>query len=701
MSDATPAAESTFGTRTLAVIVQRTDIAFALVLLAILTVLILPMPKWLLDFSLAISLMISVVILMTSLLIEKPLEFSSFPTLLLVTTMLRLSLNVASTRLILGNGSEGLSAAGEVIRAFGNFIMQGNFVIGLIVFCILVLVNFVVITKGSGRIAEVSARFSLDSMPGKQMAIDADLSSGLINEDEARRRRKELEGESNFYGAMDGAAKFVRGDAIAGLCITAINIVGGIIIGVAQAGMSLGDAAETYTILTVGDGLVTQIPALIVSTAAGILVSKAGVEGSADKALIAQLSAYPTALGLSSFLMVSLSLLPGIPMLPFLFLAAITGGGAWKLMDNQGQKVTAQTKLDKTAAEKPISDEEIIKNALSLDQIRVELGFGILPIVNGAQGQKLTDQIKALRKQLAQEIGFVLPTVRIQDNLELAANKYVIRVKEVEVAHGELRSHMLLCMDPEGRTIDLLGEPTIEPTFGLKAMWITASQKIDAENRGFTVVDPLTVLITHLSEVIKDNTSELLSFSETQKLIDDLEKSHQKLLKDIVPTQISMGNIQRILQNLLAERVSIRDLSTIIEAIAEVSTTMKNTQMITEHVRMRLGRQMCAAYADEEGVLPIITLAPDWEGLMQQSLVGDGENQYLSLPPTKLQEFTEKIRALWDQQSALGHSPVLLASAGIRYHIRSIIERFKPSLIVMSHNEIHPRARIKTVGSIQ
>lgn len=701
MSDAPPIAESTFGTRTLAVIVQRTDIAFALVLLAILTVLVLPMPKWLLDFSLATSLMLSVVILMTSLFIEKPLEFSSFPTLLLVTTMLRLSLNVASTRLILGNGSEGLSAAGEVIRAFGNFIMQGNFVIGLIVFCILVLVNFVVITKGSGRIAEVSARFSLDSMPGKQMAIDADLSSGLINEDEARKRRKELEGESNFYGAMDGAAKFVRGDAIAGLCITAINIVGGIIIGVAQAGMSLGDAAETYTILTVGDGLVTQIPALIVSTAAGILVSKAGVEGSADKALIAQLSAYPTALGLSSFLMVSLSLLPGIPMLPFLFLAAITGGGAWKLMDQQGQKASAQTKLDKTALEKPISEDEIIKNALSLDQIRVELGFGILPIVNGAQGQKLTDQIKALRKQLAQEIGFVLPTVRIQDNLELAANKYIIRVKEVEVASGELRSHMLLCMDPEGRHIDLLGEPTIEPTFGLKAMWITASQKIEAENKGFTVVDPLTVLITHLSEVIKDNTSELLSFSETQKLIDDLEKSHQKLLKDIVPTQISMGNIQRVLQNLLAERVSIRDLSTIIEAIAEVSASVKNPQLITEHVRMRLGRQMCAAYSDEEGVLPIITLAPDWEGLMQQSLVGDGENQYLSLPPTKLQEFTEKIRALWDQQAALGYSPVLLASAGIRYHIRTIIERFKPSLIVMSHNEIHPRARIKTVGSIQ
>lgn len=694
-----PTLQSSFGLQSLSAILKRADIAFALGLLAILTVLILPLPKWLLDISLALSLMISVLVLLTSLFIERPLEFSSFPTILLVTTMLRLSLNVASTRLILGNGAEGLGAAGEVIKAFGNFIMQGNFVIGFIVFAILVLVNFVVITKGSGRIAEVSARFSLDAMPGKQMAIDADMSSGLINEQEAKERRKALESESNFYGAMDGAAKFVRGDAIAGLCITFINIVGGIIIGVLQNDMSLSDATHTFTVLTVGDGLVTQIPALIVSTAAGILVSKAGVEGSAEKALVAQLTAYPTALGMSSFLMMCFSILPGIPMLPFLLLATITGGAAWRL-NTQKELAKKQESQEQLVRDQKQEEVDPIKAALHMDPLRLELGYGILPIVNGEQGQRLSDQIKALRQQLAREIGFILPTVRIQDNLDLPANRYVVKLKEIEVAAGELRSHMLLCMDPEGKSIQLVGEETIEPTFGLKAMWITHAQKPEAEKKGYTVVDPLTVLTTHLSELIKDNTGELLSFADTQRLLDDLEKTHPKLLKDLVPGFITIGGIQRILQKLLSERVSIRDLPTILESVLEVAPVTKSTTQITEHVRARLSRQICAACLDAEGLLPLVTLSGDWEGLLQQSLMGEGDQQFLSLAPSKLQELTEKIRQVFDTQFALGQMPILLVSAPIRLQMRQIVERFRASIIVLSHQEIHPKVRLRTVATV-
>lgn len=693
-------ASSNFGLTKLSEAAKRSDVIFALGIMAILTVLILPMPKGLLDVCLALSLMISMLVLTTALFIEKPLEFSSFPTLLLVSTMLRLSLNVASTRLILGHGHEGLSAAGEVIRAFGAFIMQGNFVIGLIVFAILVLVNFVVITKGSGRIAEVSARFSLDAMPGKQMAVDADLSAGLITEAEAKMRRKTLEDESNFFGSMDGAAKFVRGDAIAGLCITFINIIGGIIIGVAQMNVSLGDAVQTYTILTVGDGLVSQIPALIVSTAAGILVSKAGVEGSAEKALFSQLSAYPSALGISSFLMAALGLLPGIPLVPFMALSFATGAAAWKLTEKKEQERKDALTSAESDEDTHVQNIDPVKEALHIDPIKLEVGYGILPLINGSQGQKLTDQIKSLRAQLAREIGFVLPTVRMQDNLQLPQNKYLIRIKDVEVAQGDLRPHMLLCMNPSGGAIELPGEPTIEPTFGLQAMWISHGQKRDAEEKDYTIVEPLTVITTHISETIKDNTDELLGFTETQSLIDDLDKSHQKLFKDMVPSQITMGNIQRVMQNLLAERVSIRDLSTILESISEVSAVMKNVSMITEHVRSRLARQMCAAQSNDDGVVPIITLSPEWENQLQNAIAGEGEHQYLSLQPSKLQELTQRIQSIYDQQAALGEAPVLLTSSIVRPHIRSIVERFRSALVVMSHNEIHPKARIQTVATV-
>jgi flagellar biosynthesis protein FlhA len=683
----------------LGALLRRGEIALGLGVVAILVVLILPMPPWLLDISLALSITLSVVILMVALFIQRPLEFSSFPTVLLIATMLRLALNLATTRLILSHGHEGTAAAGHVIQAFGNFVMGGNFVIGVIVFIILVVVNFVVITKGSGRIAEVAARFSLDSMPGKQMAIDADLSAGLINEDTARKRRSELEDESNFYGAMDGASKFVRGDAVAGLIITAINIGAGIIIGVVQQGISFSEATQSYTLLTVGDGLVSQIPALIVSTAAGMLVSKAGVSGSTDKALFGQLSAYPAALGVASFLMLALGLMPGIPMLPFLILSALAGGGAWKATERQEKAAAAEAAAQQAKTAAPVK-EEPIQTALQIDQLRLELGYGLLSLINSEHGTRLTDQVRALRRQLAAEIGFIMPSVRIQDNLQLPANTYVIRVKEIEAGRGDLRPNMLLVMDPRGGQISIPGEPTVEPTFGLPAQWVAEAHREEATFRGYTAVEPQTVITTHLTEVIKDNMAELLSYAETQKLIDELDKSHQKLIADMVPSQISVGGIQRVLQNLLAERVSIRDLPTILEGISEACGYSRNVSVITEHVRARLARQISEQNTADTGFIPLISLSPAWEQSFAEALTGQGEERHLSMPPSRLQEFISAVRTVFERHAMQGETPVLLTSAGIRPYVRSIIERFRPITVVMSQNEVHPKAKIKTVGTI-
>ena len=681
-------------------ILNRPDIAVALGMIGILSVLILPMPTWLLDIALALSITFSVLILMTVMFIHRPLDFNAFPTVLLSATMLRLALNLASTRLILAEGHTGPTAAGDVIAAFGSFMMGGNFVIGVIVFAILVIVNFIVITKGSGRIAEVSARFSLDAMPGKQMAIDADLSSGLINEDEARKRREELSQESSFFGSMDGASKFVRGDAVAGLLITVINVVGGMIIGMAQNGMTFADASTTYTILTVGDGLVSQIPALIVSTAAGMLVTKGGAEGSADESVFGQLGGYPKALMMSSGLMVIMSMLPGIPMIPFLLIAGVTGGGAYFLWRGHEEAKAAEFEAEETAAAAP-PPEEPISSALQIDLIRLELGYGLLPLINEAvEGQRLTDQIKALRRQLAAESGFIMPQVRIQDNLQLGANTYVIRVKEIEVGRGELRPNRLLVMDPTGGKIELPGTDTKEPTFGLPAMWISPDLREEALFKGYTVVDPSTVITTHITELVRDNMSELLSYGETQKLLDELGDKNQKLVADVVPAQISVGGLQRVLQNLLAERISIRDLPTILEGVAEAAGYSRNVATITEHVRARLARQISEAYADEDGVIPLVSLSPEWEQSFAESLIGTGDDRQLSMAPSRLQQFITTVRHQFDKYTAMGEQPCLLTSPLIRPYVRSIIERFRPQTVVMSQNEIHPKAKIRTLGQI-
>lgn len=676
-------------------VVRRSDVALALGLIGILALLIVPMPRILLDISLAFSITISILILMTTLFIQRPLELSTFPTILLISTMLRLALNVASTRLILSRGHEGPDAAGDVIRAFGSFLMGESFFIGLIIFFILIIVNFIVITKGSGRIAEVSARFSLDSLPGKQMAIDADLSAGLIDEKAAKERRKTLEFESNFFGAMDGAAKFVRGDAIAGLLITAINIIGGMIIGISH-GLTFEEAAQSYTILTVGDGLVTQIPALMVSTAAGMLVSKVGTEQTTDKELFAQLGAHPIALGLCSFLLIILGFLPGVPKIPFFFLSFLTGASAWYLTMRLEDKA-----IDEETSQKPIelTDEEKINQLLKVDPIRIELGYALLSLAKAEEKNNIPLQIKTLRSQLASEMGYIIPSVRIRDNLQLHSNQYTIFVRDVEVTSGTLRPGSFLVMNPSGDTIEVQGEKTKDPTFGIPAVWITDDLKDLAEEKKYTVVDTLTVFMTHFSETIKESMADMLSFEDVQDIVSKLDEPHGKLIKEIVPEKLSMTSIQRVLQNLLRERISIRDIHTILEGIAEIAPRQTHHLHLTEHVRSKLSRQICAAHLNGDGVLPVIHLGPNWQRIFQDALVKDGEIYQLALSPTDLHSFVENVQDIFEKQP--GELPVFLTPTNLRPYIRSIVERFRSQIPVLSQSEIHPKIRIKTLGEVK
>lgn len=696
---AAPTASSMPSAKSLVDGIMRGEMGLALGVVGIIVLLILPVPSFLLDLLLAISLTGSVLILMTAILIKKPLEFTSFPTVLLVATLYRLGLNIASTRLILGHGQEGTGGAGAVIEAFGHLMMQGNFVIGVIVFIILIVVNFMVVTKGSGRIAEVAARFTLDSMPGKQMAIDADLSTGLIDQEGAKLRRKELEQESTFFGAMDGASKFVKGDAIAGLIITGINIVGGIIIGVVQHKIPIGEAASSYTIMTIGDGLVSQIPALIISIAAGMVVSKAGVEGSADKALTTQLAMNPVGLGMVSASSGVMALIPGMPIIPFAAVAVGSGLLAYKRI----QDAKAPKPLDPAALEAAApteAEEEPISASLAIDDVKIELGYGLLTLINDLDGRKLTDQIRALRKTLASEYGFVMPPVRILDNMRLANQGYAIRIKEMEAGAGEVRLGMLMCMDPRGGQVELPGEHVREPAFGLPATWIADDLREEATFRGYTVVDPATVLTTHLTEILKENMADLLSYAEVQKLLKELPETQKKLVDDLIPGTATAATVQRVLQSLLRERVSIRDLPQILEGIGEAAPHTASVTLLVEQVRARLARQLCWANRGDDGALPIITLSADWEQAFAESLIGPGDDKQLALPPSRLQDFIRGVRDAFERAALAGESPVLLTSPGVRPYVRSIIERFRGQTVVMSQNEIHPRARLRTVGMV-
>jgi flagellar biosynthesis protein FlhA len=678
----------------------RGEVALALGVLAIVVLLILPVPAILLDVLLAISLTTAVLILMTALLIKRPLEFSAFPTVLLGTTIYRLALDIVATRLVLAHGHEGGDPAGHLIQAFGQFMMGGNFLIGVIVFIILVVVNLMVVTKGSTRIAEVAARFTLDAMPGKQMAIDADLSSGLITQDIARARRKDLELESTFFGAMDGASKFVRGDAVAGLIILGVNIVGGMLIGVFQHHVSFETAASSYTVLTIGEGLVGQVPSLLISLAAGFLVSKAGVEGSADKALVAQLATNPISLGMVSATAGAMGIVPGMPLIPFAAIALGAGVLAWRTAHRPPPPATASGATPGSPAAPAEAAEEPISTALAIDDVKIELGYGLLGLINELDGRKLTDQVRALRRTLAQDYGFVMPSVRILDNMRLPSQGYALRIKEMEAGTGEVRIGSLMAMDPRGGQVTLPGEHVREPAFGLPATWIDDGLREEATFRGYTIVDPATVLTTHLTEVLKDNMSDLLSYAEVQKLLKELGPEQKKLADELIPSIVTVTTLQRVLQALLKERVSIRDLPTILEGVGEAAPHTAGVTSLVEHVRGRLARQLCWQNRGEDGALPIVTMTPEWETAFSDALIGTGDEKQLALPPSKLQAFIRAVRDTFERAAQSGESGVLLTSPQIRPYVRSIVERFRGQTVVMSQNEIHPRAKLKTIGQV-
>jgi flagellar biosynthesis protein FlhA len=680
--------------------VARGEVGMAVGVIGVILLLILPIPTFLLDMLLALSLVSSVLILMTAVMMKRPLDFAIFPTVLLVSTLFRLGLNLASTRLVLSHGHEGSGGAGQVIQAFGALMMGGSFIIGIIIFAIILVVNFVVITKGSTRIAEVSARFTLDSMPGKQMAIDADLSSGLITEDQAKLRRKELEQESTFFGAMDGASKFVRGDAVAGLIIVFINVIGGILIGVVQHGMPIGEAANSYVALTIGDGLVTQVPAIVISIAAGFLVSKAGVEGSADKALVAQLATNPVSLGVVSGAAGLIGLIPGMPLLPFAALAIGTGFMAWRLGRQRLKPQPTEAELAATASSPREDVEEPIGTALTIDEVKIELGYSLLSLINDLEGRRLTDQVRALRRSLAQEYGFVMPSVRILDNMRLGTQGYAIRIKEMEAGSGEVRLGSLMAMDPAGRQVELPGEHTKEPAFGLPATWIDESLREEATFRGYTIVDPSTVLTTHLTEILKENMAELLSYAEVQKLLRELGPEEKKLVDELIPSVVTVTTLQRVLQSLLREKVSIRDLAAILEGLAEAAPHTSSVTTLVEHVRARLARQLCWQHKGDDGALPIVTLSPDWEQAFAEALVGTGEDKQLAMAPSRLQDFIRAVRDVFERAAMAGETAVLLTGPQVRPYVRSIIERFRGQTVVMSQNEVHPKARLRTIGTV-
>lgn len=671
------------------------DVAFALGVIGILATLFIPLPPILLDFGLAISLSLAVLILMVALWIPTPLEFNSFPTLLLVVTMLRLALNVSSTRLILSEGHTGTDAAGNVIQGFASFIVSGDFVIGIVIFAILIIINFVVITKGSTRIAEVAARFSLDAMPGKQMSIDADLNAGLINEAQARERRRILEEESAFFGAMDGASKFVRGDAIAGLIITLINVAGGILIGIVSYDLSLGQAANNYTVLTIGDGLVTQIPALIVSLAAGLLVTKGSSHGAANEAVLSQLSGFPKALFMAAVLSFLIGLLPGFPFVVFAILAAGLSLVGYKIQSE------VKTRQDAEAAEalKPPAEEgeDPVLEALRLDEIRLSMGNGLVPLITSMEAA-LPGKVKSLRTLFSQDYGFVMPPVRIKDAVDLPAQTYSISLHGVEAARGEVRPGLMMVILPTP-DFDLAGERLREPTFGLDAVWVDDARAAEAEIQGLNVVDPESVIVTHITEIIKEHMPDLLTYGATQDLIDGQSKEYKDLLSE-VPNKTPGVVLQHVLQALLAERVSIRNLPRIIEAVAEVASTTQNIQAIVEHVRTRLAQQICRSLADDNGYISVITLDENWSREMNSAVsVQNGEENFV-MSPQRVQEFVLAVRKEIQAFSASDEWPALLVAPKVRPYVRSVLERVSPTTPVLSHNQVHRKALLRTVATV-
>ncbi len=674
---------------------KRSDVIASLGLVGILMIMIIPLPSIMLDLFLSMNITLALLILVISLYTVKAIEFSIFPSILLTTTLFRLSLNVASTRLILINGDQGPDAAGSVIQSFGQFVVGGNYVVGIVIFVILVLINFLVIVKGAGRVAEVAARFTLDGMPGKQMAIDADLNAGLIDEHEARRRRTEIADEAAFHGAMDGASKFVKGDAIAAIIITLINIGAGFIIGVLQKGMPIAEAAQTYTILTVGDGLVGQIPALIISTSAGLLVTRSTGEKDFGTDLKAQFTIHSIAIWVVSLILLIFALIPGLPFLPFLTLSISLALLGYYL---DREKRIARADEDVVPEEAPVRHEENYQDMLNIDLLELEVGYGLIPLVDSAQDGELLARIQSIRKQFALNNGFIVPPIHIKDNLQLNPNQYTLALKGVSVAETEIMPGHFMAMDPGIATEAIKGIPTKEPAFGLDALWITEDKKERAQMAGYTVVDCTTVIATHISEIIKQHAHEMIGRQEVQDLLDNLAKTYPKLVEEIVPTIVSLGTIMRVLQNLLREGISIRDLRTILETVADWAQATQDPEILTEYVRHSLSRTISSDLAQDQ-TIPLITLSKSVEDSILNAIQHKETGSYLAIDPQVAQKILDAI----GQSVSLfqgGQKPVLLAAPQIRPHVRKLTERYYPGLIVISHNEVLPTFKVKSLGTV-
>lgn len=678
---------------------KNTDLFIAFGLMVVLAVMIIPLPAVLLDAALTTSLALSLLILLTSIYIKNNLEFTSFPSLLLMTTLFRLSLNVATTRLILTHGHEGPAAAGGVIQAFGNFVVGNNYVIGFVVFIILVVINFIVITKGSGRVAEVAARFTLDAMPGKQMAIDADLNAGLISEQDARKRRKDIEQEADFYGAMDGASKFVRGDAIAGIIITVINVVGGLLIGVLQRGLDISTAAKYYTMLTIGDGLLAQIPALIISTAAGIIVTRSSSGEDMGSEVSGQLFVNPRAMYITASVLCILALIPGLPMVPFATAAGALGGIAW-LISRYKQEATENENRRKEV-EAGSTKKEDIESLLPLDLLELEVGYGLINIIESGKSGDLLERIGSIRKEFAVSMGLKVPSIHIRDNLQLAPGEYRFLIKGNKVGGGTLRPESLLAMDP-GNVMDPIdGVPTKEPAFGLDAIWISPVRKEEAELAGYTVVDLPTVMATHLTEIIRTHCHELLGRQEAAQLIENFKKTYPKIVEELIPDALPLGSVVRVLQNLLREQVSIRDLRTIFETLADEAPRSKDVEVLTESVRKSMARSITSKYLTEEGTVPVLTLAPQYEELIANSLLQTEQGVQLVMDPQTASRMITEVARSVEEHPEIASQPILLTSPTARRHIFKLTSRFIPQLIVLSHNELTTDANVKSVSVVQ
>ncbi len=672
------------------------ELAVAVGIIAILVVMVVPIPTFVLDLLLSFSITFSLIILMVVIFMLAPLEFSVFPSMLLIVTLVRLSLNVASTRIILLHGNEGPAAAGQVIKSFGSFVVGGNYVVGTVIFIILVLINFIVITKGSVRTSEVAARFTLDAIPGKQMSIDADLNAGIITEEDARMRRRMLEREADFYGSMDGAIRFVRGDAIASILITLINVIGGFTIGVFQQDMAVAEAARVYTLLTIGDGLVTQLPALVVSTAAGIIVTRATTDKNLPNEFIAQMINNPAAFSISAAALFFFGTIPGMPHFPFFALSAIAGFISYRLyQDRQSKERIEQKKLDD---DKKVPLPEKVESILPLDVMELEVGYELIPLVDADRNGELLERIKSVRRQFALDLGFIVPPLHIRDNLQLKASDYAILIKGVEIARGSVMMGRLLAMSPGKTEKEIPGVKTQEPTFGLPSIWINASAKQEAQMAGYTVVDPATVITTHIKETIKRNAHELLGRQEVQTLLDKFKETNPKVVEELVPNLMTLGKVQKVLQNLLREQISIRDLRTILETLADYAPKVVDPDVLTEYVRQALARPITKQYLAKDGTLSVMTLDRGVEDLIEQSIQKTELTSYLALEPTVAEKILAKIREAAEAVTPmLETSPVLLASPLIRMYIRKLTERFLPELVVLSHSEIIPTVQIRTL----